>query len=69
MQDIQPNFMIDTRGSFIQSMNNRGNAKLRTFSLILQRQRLQSDFMTDTIRTIIHTEHNGDNTNFGVEAI
>ena len=69
MQDIQPNFMIDTRGSFIQSMNNRGNATLRTFSLILQRQRLQSDFMTDTIRTIIHTEHNGDNTNFGVEAI
>ena len=34
-----------------------GNEKLRIFSFITQRQRIQPNFMTDSIRTFIHTKH------------
>ena len=36
--------------------HNGDNAKLRTFSFIIQRQRIQPNFMTDNIRTFIHTK-------------
>ena len=35
---------------------NGDNAKLRIFSFILQRQRMQPSFLTDSIRTFIHTK-------------
>ena len=38
------------------STHNGDNAKLRIFPLITQRQRVPPNFMTDNIRTFIHTE-------------
>ena len=37
--------------------HNWGNAELRIYSFIVQRQRIQPGFMTDRIRTFIHTKH------------
>ena len=52
--------MADNRRTFIYTKQNGDNPKARTFSFILQRQRIQVSFMTDVIRTFIHSKHNGD---------
>ena len=39
---------------------------LRILSFIPQRQRIQMDFMLDTIKFFIHTKHNRDNADSGV---
>ena len=36
--------------------HSRDNAKLRIYSFIPQRQRIQPNFMTDSTRTFIHTK-------------
>ena len=56
IQRLQPNFMIDSRRSFMHTKYNGDNPKVRTFSLILQRQHIQPNFMTDSIRSFIHTK-------------
>ena len=49
MQRLQTKFMIDSiRKPYIQNSGN--NAKLRIFSFIPQRQRIQPNFMTDNIQ-------------------
>ena len=45
MQLLQPYFKIDGMRNFMYTKHNRGNAKLRIFSFIPQRQRIQPNFM------------------------
>ena len=39
----------------IHTVNNRPNENTKIFSLLLQKQRKQTNFMTDTIRIFINT--------------
>ena len=48
--------MTDGIRNFMYSKHNGGNAKLRIFSFILQLQRIQPNFMNDSIRTFVHTK-------------
>ena len=48
--------MTDGIRNFIYSKYNGDNAKLRIFSFIPQQQRIQPNFMNDSIRTFIHTK-------------
>ena len=56
IQRLQPNFMTDGIRNFMYTKHNGDNAKLRIFSLILQRQRIQLNFMNDSIETFIDTK-------------
>ena len=56
-QLLQPIFMTDSIRNFMYTKHNGGNAELRIYSFILQRQRIQPSFMTDSIRTFTHTKH------------
>ena len=55
IQCLQPNFMTDSR-TFIHTKYNGNNTKVRTFSLIPQQQRIQLKFLTDSMRSFIHTK-------------
>ena len=48
--------MTDGIRNFMYSKQNGDNAKLSIFSSIPQQQRIQPNFMNDTIRTFIHTK-------------
>ena len=48
--------MTDGMRNFMYSKHNGDNAKLRIFSFIPQQQRIQPNFMNDSIRTFIHTK-------------
>ena len=48
--------MTDSTRNFMYTRHNGDNAKLRIFSLILQLQRIQPNFMNDRIKTFIHTK-------------
>ena len=49
--------MTDGIRNFMYSKHNGDNAKLRIFSFIpQQQQRIQPNFMNDSIRTFIHTK-------------
>ena len=48
--------MTDGIRNFMHSKYNGGNAKLRIFSFIPQQQRIQPNFMNDSMRTFIHTK-------------
>ena len=52
IQRLQPNFMSDGKGSFMYTKHNGDNAKLRIFFFILQRQRIQHNFMNDSIKEL-----------------
>ena len=48
--------MTDGIRNFMYSKHNGDNAKLKVFSFIPQQQRIQPNFMNDSIRTFIHTK-------------
>ena len=48
--------MTDGIRDSMYSKHNGDNAKLRIFSFIPQQQRIQPNFMNDSIRTFIHTK-------------
>ena len=48
--------MTDGMTNFMYSKQDRDNAKLRIFSFILQQQRIQPNFMNDTIRNFTHSK-------------
>ena len=48
--------MIDGIRNFMYTKHNADNAKLRIFSFIPQRQRIQTKFMNDSIRIFIHSK-------------
>ena len=48
--------MTDGIRNFMYTKHNRDITKLRIFSFIPQRQRIQPNFMNDSIRTFIHTK-------------
>ena len=48
--------MTDGIRNFMYSKHNGDNAKLRIFSSIPQKQRIQPNFMNDSIRTFMHTK-------------
>ena len=48
--------MTDGMRNFMHSKHNGGNAKLGIFYFIPQQQRIQPNFMNDSIRTFIHTK-------------
>ena len=56
LQCLQPNFMTDSSRTFIHTKYNGSNPKIRTFSLIPQRQSMQLKFLTDSTRSFIHTK-------------
>ena len=47
--------MTDGIRNFMYSKHNGDNAKLRIISFIRQQQRIQPNFMNDSIRTFIQT--------------
>ena len=47
--------MTDGIRNFMYSKHNGDNAKLKIFSFIRQQQRIQPNFMNDSIRTFVHT--------------
>ena len=55
IQRLQPNFMTDSRTTFMHAKYNGDNQKVRIFSLKPQRQRIQHKFMIDSMRSFIHT--------------
>ena len=55
IQRLQPNFKTDGLRNFVYTKHNGDNAKLRIFSFIPQRQRIQPNFMNRTYQTIKHT--------------
>ena len=48
IQRFQPNFKTDSIRNFMYTKHNGDNAKLRIFSFIPQRQRIQPSFMNLT---------------------
>ena len=48
--------MTDGIRKFMYSNHNEDNAKLTIFLYISQRQRIQPNFITDSIRTFKHTK-------------
>ena len=48
--------MTDGIRNFMYSKHNGDNAKVKIFSFIRQQQRIQPNFMNDSIRTFIHTK-------------
>ena len=64
IQRLQPNFITDDIRNFMYTKHNGGNAKLRIFSFIPQRQRTQPNFMNHTYQTTKQTnKHNSNNQN------
>ena len=55
IQRLQPNFKTDSIRNFMYTKHNGDNAKLRIFSFIPQRQRIQPSFMNLTYQTTKHT--------------
>ena len=55
IQRLQPNFITDDIRNFMYTKHNGGNAKLRIFSFIPQRQRTQPNFMNHTYQTTKQT--------------
>ena len=55
VQRLQPNFMTDGIRNFMYAKHKGDNAKLRIFSFIPQRQRIQPNFMNHTYQTTKHT--------------
>ena len=55
MRRLQPNFKTDGIRNFMYTEHNRDNAKLRIFSFIPQRQRIQPNFMNHTYQTTNQT--------------
>ena len=51
IQRLQPNFKTDDIRNFMYTKHNGDNAKLRIFSFIPQRQRIQPNFMNHTYQT------------------
>ena len=58
--------MTDTISTFIHTNHKEDSPKLRMLSFIPQRQRIQMDFILDTIRFLMHTKANRDNADSGV---
>ena len=56
IQRLQPNFKADDIRSFMYTNRNGGNAKLRIFSFMPQRQLKQPNFMNHTYQTTKHTD-------------
>ena len=48
--------MTDSIRKFMYINRSGDNTKLRIFSFVPQRQHIQPNFMTDSIRTFIHTK-------------
>ena len=66
MQPLQPYFKTDSMRNFMYTKHNRGNAKLRIFSFIPQRQRIQPNFMHHKYQTTKQNPNNQNNdTNAG----
>ena len=55
MQRLQPYFKTDSMRNFMYTKHNRGNTKLRIFSFIPQRQRIQPNFMNHKYQTTKQT--------------
>ena len=55
IQCLQPNFKTDGIRNFMYAKHNGDNAKLRIFSFIPQRQRIQPNFMNCTYQTTKRT--------------
>ena len=55
IQRLQPNFMTDGIRNFMYTKHNGDNAKLRIFSFIPQRKRIQPNFMNCTYQTTKRT--------------
>ena len=58
IQRLQLNFKTDGIKNFMYTMHNKNNAKLRIFSFILQRQRIQPNITNHTNQTTKHTNTN-----------
>ena len=56
MQRLQPNLMTDGIINYMYTKHKEGNAKLRTYSFLPQQQRIQTNFINDSIRLLIHTK-------------
>ena len=56
IQCLQLNIMTDSTTKFMNTKHNGNNTKLRIFSFILERQRIQPNFLNDNLRTFIHTK-------------
>ena len=63
IQRIQPNYMTDSSGTFMHTKYNWNNPKVRTFSLMLQRQRIPLKTLTDRMGGFIHTKQTNKHTN------
>lgn len=59
-------FLTDTISTFIHANHKEDSPKLRMLSFIPQRQRIQMDFILDTIRFLMHTKANRDKADSGV---
>ena len=55
MQRLQPNFKTNGIRNFMYTKQNGDNAKLRIFSFIPQRQRIQTNFVNHTYQTTKQT--------------
>ena len=55
IQRSQPNFKTDGIRNFMKTKHNANNAKLRIFSFIPQRQRIQPNFLNHTYQITKHT--------------
>ena len=58
IQRLQPNFKVDGIRTFMYTKYNKDNAKLRIFSFIPQRQRIQPNFMNYTYQPTKETNAN-----------
>ena len=56
IQRVQPDLWLIAVVTFIHTNYNGNNPKVRTFSLIPQRQRIQLTFFINTIKSFIHTK-------------
>ena len=56
MQRLQPNFKTNGIRKFMYTKYNGDNAKLRIFSFIPQRQRIQPNFVNHTYQTTKQTQ-------------
>ena len=58
--------MTDGIRNFLHTKHNEDNAKLRIFSFVSQRQRIQPKYMSDGITNFMHSKHKGENLNLKI---
>ena len=66
IQRLQPNFKTDGIRNFIYTKHNGDNAKLRIFSFIAERQRIQPNFMNHAYQITKQTQPEQPNNDINV---